>query len=484
MKKWILSLLLAVLMLPGCHIDVPQQTAAPTAPHQTNAAFQVGFGEANITPDFQVGLAGYGNNATRLSSGIKTYIFAHVLAVRDGNGNTAIIISMDAGSMSKAFSSALSARCESELGIPKENFLISASHQHSCPGLSEDYAEFAEKQIMHAIVAAVEDLSPAEMYINSVETTALSFVRNYIMNDGTIFGDNYGSSASGIKAHESESDKQMQLLKFTREGKKNIIVVNFQAHPHMGTSSNDTNISADWPGIMRQTVQDELDCHVMYFSGAGGNLNSTSRIAEENVSADYRDHGQRAANYVIHAEDTYTQVETGPVVCKQLTIAYNTNHENDHLLEDASYIHAIREREGVSAGAAAAQAFEDIHSVYHASAIVNQAKAGPTRELTIGAITFGDVAFTAHAYEMFDTNGMELKLGTVGNEAYPAEDQLENPFKMTIITTMANTSNGYLPSRIGCTNGGYSTDITYFAYGTAEILVGDYLTLLQELHGQ
>jgi len=481
MKKICAVILLLAVLLVGCNA-APGETTAPETTEAPQPAFQVGFGEANITPDFQVGLAGYGNNATRLSSGVKTYIYAHVLAVRDGSGNTAVMISMDAGSSQKAFTNALTTRCETELGIPQENFLISASHQHSCPGLSGDYAEFAEKQIWAAIVAAIEDLSPAEMYINSVQTTALSFVRNYIMNDGTIYGDNYGFSASGIKDHESESDKEMQLLKFTREGKKDIIVVNFQAHPHMGTSSTDTNISADWPGVMRETVKEELDCDVMYFSGAGGNLNSVSRITSENISTNYRDHGQRAANYVVKAEDSYTKVETGPVVCKQLTVAYKTNHENDHLLADATYVHNIRQRDGVSAGASAAQDVLSIHSVYHASAIVNQAAAGSPRELTLGAITFGDVAFTVHPYEMFDTNGMELKTGTAGNEAYPAEDQLENPFKMTVITTMTNTSNGYLPSRIGCTNGGYSTDITYFAYGTAEILVGDYLELLNELH--
>ena len=32
---------------------------------------------------------------------------------------------------------------------------------------------------------------------------------------------------------------------------------------------------------------EKLDCHAMYLSGAGGNINSSSRIASENVSEEY-----------------------------------------------------------------------------------------------------------------------------------------------------------------------------------------------------
>ena len=84
---------------------------------------------------------------------------------------------------------------------------------------------------------------------------------------------------------------------------------------------------------------------------------------------------------------------------------------------------------------------------------------------------------------MFDTSGMELRSGTVGNENYAAEDQLENPYAMTVICTIANGHLGYVPSLLGYTNGGYSTDIAYLAPGSGEELVGDYLAILNELHG-
>ena len=341
--------------------------------------------------------------------------------------------------------------------------------------------------IEKAIRLAVEDLKPSELYVNTVTTEALSFVRHYVANDenGTIVGDNYNDAvgkAYGYAGHESESDKEMRLVKFVREDGDDIILVNFQAHPHMGTSSASTDVHSDWPGVMRDAVTEKLGAQCIYFSGAGGNLNSTSRISEENVSTDFRDHGKRAANYVISAEDSYTKVDTGSIVCKEITVTYEADHSMDYLLEQAKVVASARSKSTEAAKAALAN-YPELHSIYHASAIVTKAALGPTRDVTLSVISVGDIAFTVHPYEMFDTNGMELRAGTVGNENYDAEDQLANPYKMTIITTLSNGTHGYVPSLLGYTNGGYSTDITKFAPGTGEQLVGDYLRLLNELHG-
>jgi len=150
------------------------------------------------------------------------------------------------------------------------------------------------------------------------------------------------------------------------------------------------------------------------------------------------------------------------------------------LLPEATIIHNIRQQD-ISVAHVEVKKYPTLHSVYHATSVVNKAKAGPTRELTIGAISIGDAVFTYHPYEMFDTNGVELRNGTEGNENYLPEEQMENPFAMTFVCTLANGHLGYVPSMLGYTNGGYSTDITYVAPGTGERLVGDYLELLHQL---
>lgn len=488
MNKLIALLLvsLMVVCLCACGSNPPSTT---TTGEVAKSAFMAGFGKVDITPqETGVPMSGYASSSERLSTGLRSYLYAIAVAVQDGEGNLAVLVSLDQVALSTNHANTIRQWAEKKLGIPQENLLIASIHQHSTPDpdnrafpSSIAYREYMIKGIQNAITAAVEDLTPAQLYINTVTTDALSFVRHYWTNDGTLCGDGFGSAASGLVGHESESDKEMRLVKFVREACKDILLINFQGHPHMGTDAEQTDIHSDWPGVMRDIVAEELGVECVYFSGAGGNLNSTSRIKSENITTDFREHGRRAAGYAIDAEGGYTQVDSGTIRCKEFTATYQADHSMDHLLEKAMIINDARSRDSQEARELLKE-YPEFHSIYHATAVVNKAKEGSTRDITISVITFGDVAFTVHPYEMFDTNGMELRIGSVGNPNYDAEDQLDNPYKMTVVCSLGNGTHGYIPSRMGYTNGGYSTDVTKFAPGTGEQLVGDYLRLLNELH--
>ena len=491
MKKLIAFLMATVMLLGLCACASGGSTggAAGTEAATPTAGFMAGYAKVDVTPsDTGVPMNGYASSSERLSTGLLSYIYSIAVAIRDAEGNTAVMVSVDNAALGDAICEEVRDWAVKKLGLPKENLLIASIHQHSCPdpnngneAASAQYRLLLVDGIKESIEQAVEDLAPAEVYINKVQTEALSFVRHYWTAAGTLCGDGFGDASSGLVSHESEADKEMRLVKFTREGKDAIIMVNHQGHPHMGTKEADTNIHSDWPGVMRDEVSKELGAQVIYFSGAGGNMNSASRITSENISTDFRDHGRRAAQYVVGAESSYTKVEAGTIACKEITVAYDTDHSMDHLLTEAKIIADARARNSQEARELLKE-YPQFNSIYHASAVVTKAAAGPTRNITISAITFGDVAITVHPYEMFDTNGMELRAGSVGNENYDAEDQLENPYAMTMVSSLGNGSHGYIPSRMGYTNGGYSTDITKFAPGTGEQLVGDYLRLLNELH--
>ena len=471
MKKFsavFLSLMLVLGLFACGEAPAPAQTTAAPTTEPATVGVQVGFGAGDITPDWPCTLQGYGNDATRISAGIKTYIYIHCVAITDETGETVLIMSIDAGG--GGFESYIRPLIESKFGIPEDHVILSAIHQHSTPTGGDKYIRLLEKAAEEAVQQALDDRAPATMYFNTVETYAMNFVRNYHVDE------------NGNKTHESEADPEMRLIKFVREGAKPIIMVNFQVHPHLGSGSNDLNIHGDWPAIMRETVAKKLDAHCMYLSGAGGNMDSSSQISSENVSTDWQDHGRRAANYVIKAEDSYTQANFGKIKVAVQTNDYENDHSMDHLLADAMVLHNMRQ-ENFEKAQMEVNNYPGINSIHHASAIVDKAQAGPTRKLTIGAISIGDAVFTYHPYEMFDTNGWELRNGTVGNENYLPEEQMENPYPMTFVCTLGNGHLGYVPSMLGYTNGGYSTDITRLAPGSGERLVGDYLAMLNELYG-
>ena len=493
MKK-ILCLALACILLLGlcaCQGGEPAGTNGTTAPQATEGTSAlkegqalVGFAAANITPDWPCGLSGFGNEKERISTGFKRYIYAMVLAITDAEGETMLLISVDAAGGGNWLDT-IRTEIERKFSIPMDHIVATAIHQHSTPVADEKYTTFVLDLTVDAVEQALEDRAPATLMTNKVETTALNFVRHYWTNDGTIYTPNHGSSASGLKCHESDADNEMRLLKFVREGdKKPIILVNFQTHPLKGASASDTGIHSDWPGVMRETVEAKLGYHVMYVSGAGGNVDSTSSIKEENVSEDWVHHGERAANYVVKAEKSYQEAKLGDIRVKMVTNAYETDHTMDHMVENAKKIKAVWDQKGLAAANEELKKYPEFFSVYHAKLVIQKEQLGPTTDLTVGAIACGDIVFTTHPYEMFDTNGMELRAGTVGNENYLPEEQMENPYDMTIVCTLANGHLGYIPSRMGYTNGGYSTDITKVAPGTGERIVGDVLEIVNELYNQ
>ncbi len=441
----------------------------------------VGYGRASISPDWPIGLSGFGTEKTRISIGNKTDILAIVVAITDTEGDTALIISLD--SAGGDGNNILRPMIQEKFGIPQDHVLVSAIHPHSTPIWTDEYEALLLRQVEIAVAQALADRAPAEMYTAKTQTVALNFVRNYICNDGSSWGPNYGNKSSGLKCHESDADWEMRLIKFQRENKMPVILVNFQTHPLKGAGAKSPYIHGDWPAVMRQEVTQQLGANVIYISGAGGNVDSTSSIAEENISLDWIHHGRRAAEVVINAEKYYEKANIGKIKVKEVTMTYDTDHSMDHLVPLAQpvfdlYVSNFEEAKKL------ASTIPELHSVYHAKHIVLKSKNPPTDELTFGAITIGDVAFTIHPYEMFDTNGKELRNGTVGNANYEADEQLENPFPMTVVCTLANGHIGYVPSRLGFTNGGYSTDISRFAPGIGERLVGDYLAILNQLYQQ
>ena len=492
MKKFLCILLMfsVVLSMAACGPAAPENMqATTTAPVQTTEAepvFMAGYCKMDITPaEFGVPIQGFSNGDVRLSAGLYTYLYATTLAVRDTEGNTALIISVDSGSIGEDICKRIRQSIFDATGIPVERIMISSIHQHSTPAFGSsihksagEYRIFMEERILQSAKDALEDLAPAQVSIATVETEGLTFVKHYLMNDGTYCGDLYGSTASGYKAHESEADNDLQLVKFDREGQttvggkkaKNILMSNFQGHPHTGTSSNDPNLSADAPGIYREAVEAETGYHVMYVSGAQGNLNMSSRITEENKFSTYKERGEALAKYAIKAvqDDAFTPVNTGKVQGAVVTYEGKTDHSMDDLVPEATKIDAVWKATYNSTTAMKESTSGRVHSVYHATAILDKAKQGPTKPMPVIAISFGDIAICGGMYEMFDTNGMEIKEGS--------------PFAMTFTAHMANGAYGYIPSLMSYENGCYPADITRFAKGTGEELRDVMLQMLKTQH--
>ncbi len=437
-----------------------------------NTELLVGFGKANISPTEPVPLQGYGDDRFRVSDGVLVQLYSMCLAVQDADGSTALIISVDAGSIEKRICDMLRENIEKELGFSKDRVFITAIHQHSSPSWWTEefestmrYRKYFVDTTTKAAAQALADLSSAQMYKATVKTEGLTFVKHYLMKDGSYAGDVYGSFKSGIARHESEADSDLQIVKIRREGKRDILFCNFQGHPHRDNGGdNYRKANANMPGAFREEAEKLLDCDVIYVSGAQGNLNMHSRVKEEMKTPYFLDDGKALAQYALQAEGTYEKINGGKVQVAIWDYTGRTDHSMDHLLEEAKRIAAVWQKNANKAEAMALATSGDVHSVYHAEAIIDKQAQGPTRQLDLMAVSFGDVAICGGPYEMFDTNGMEIKEGS--------------PFAMTFTANMVNGAIGYVPSQMSFEHGCYPADITRFAPGSGEEFRDAFLKLL------
>ena len=453
----------------------------------TAGLFLAGFGMTDITPDDPVPLASYGDSANRISVGGYSALEARCVALRDGEGQLMLFLTGDVswapGSLAKTVRNDLAA----ELGISADYIIMSGTHTHASvdTGLTsmQSVKNFNAKYIAgmkSAARAAIADLKPAEVYVGGVTTKSMNFVRRYIMDDGSLVGDNAYGTGTKIVSHETDADPELQLMRFVRQGGKDILISNFQAHPHL--ESKQSYYSAQTVGAIRDAVEDQLDAHSLHWQGAAGNLNTASRISSENIytsgkySEAVRYGKEMVSKYIAPNYNKLTQVSTGNIQVRSVTYAGQVNHLYDSYVAQAQMV-VDYFKAGNSASASATYAHavsaqyrleRRINSYYHASRIISNAKLGATKNMTLYAWSFGDVGGVVLPYEMFDTSGMEMKT--------------KSPFTRTFIVGYSYPSyTGYIPTEAGYANGGYEADNSVFAPGTAEGMVAEYLKMLEDM---
>ena len=452
MKK-IICLMLALLMLvslvacggtnPSTDITGDaQESGAPTETKTYDGEFKVGFSRKVITPtEAQMKSAGY----TRVDSDIT----ATCVAFSDGK-TTSLIYTIDTQNISQKYSDTVKTRINSVTKVPKENIFISAIHTHS--SLTPDSnAAWATSvflpRMADAAKEAIADLTDATAYLGNGKSTGMAWVRRYVNPDGTMVSTNPQSNS--VKS-VSDADDTVLALRFVREGKKDVIIANWQAHPAHAKDMMPTSISADLVHYVRSGVEaSDDDALVAYFSGESGNLNLNPPNRSMRKYRDFIEVGKALANVFIDITkiDKMEKLEVGNV--KTTAEKYDTPMKQD----DAATVAAAQKKMDAGKGTSG-----DRYTVARnkAESII----------MNLGCVSFGDIAFIAVPYEMFDNNGVQIRE--------------QSPFKTTFIMTNADGDHAYMASREAWEEyGGYETEATLFGSGTAELLVEEYVRILK-----
>jgi hypothetical protein len=240
---------------------------------------EVGFGQADITPDVQakpVWLAGYGHN--RQATGVHDPLWARAVVLNDGGAKIALV-SVDLVGIQRPTVQNIRAKLPAY-----HHVMVSSTHNHEGPdvvglwgpaptmsGVDPEYLALLESKVIEAVHRAESGLRPAQAEYGTAEgSDLLEDSRLPIVKDGIL-----------------------RLLRFTSDGADGKppligILVQWNCHPESLGSKN-TEITADFPYAVVRELELSNGCPVAYFTGAVGGLMSnpsTWKLADGTVVAD------------------------------------------------------------------------------------------------------------------------------------------------------------------------------------------------------
>lgn len=445
-----------------------------------------GFGRADITPQISTPLGGYDSTDQRMSSRTLDPLLATCIAFTEGD-ETFLLFSVDAVRSKQAWTDSVRERISKELNIPGKNVTIVSTHSHSAPNTNSKhasvamYTELYVNGCLEAAKAAMKDRAKATMSSGSVMTENMTFVRHYLMNDGTYCGPNFGSAASGFAGHVGRNDPEMILVKLEREKKKDIVMMNFQAHTTMTGGATVLDISADYVGVCRDQVEKQADVHFAYFLGACGNQTPDSYIAQEHNTMPYADklpaqernyitYGTALAYYALDLLPNLTELKSGTgIETTSEVVTVNTNKGGSDRLADAQRVVDEWEANGRAAGNALAAQL-GFHSVYECSGLIGRAERPDTYDVEVYATRIGGLNFVNAPYEMFSENALYIKENTPKGDG-----------QVTMVMTQSNHAWGYITDKKAFEYPCYENFGGTFAEGVGEILAEKMVELLGQI---
>ena len=384
-------------------------------------SLQIGYARIDITPEVPVPLGGLGNTLSRISDNTLDRLQSTCLACSDSDGETVLLFTSDLIRAVPEFLNRARASITEQYGIAPEKIMFSNTHTHSATdylqGEHEGVKQAAEmliQRLTQVAGQALADRAPATISAGSSHPQTLNFVRHYIRDPET----------NELTGHPYAPDDQLQLVKITREGAKNIVIMNWQAHPCFTSGYNKHDISADYIHTLREMVEGDTGMLFAFFLGASGDVNARSRIKSEVIAPDRDTYGKLMRAYIMEALENQKPLQGDKIKLQSRDVTLTIDHSDDHRIADAQIVVDFwRETYDRKATDAMAKQY-GINSPYHANAIIGRSKQGQSTVMPIHAACIGGLGFVFAPYEMFCKNGMFIKE--------------HSPFETTVVATCSN----------------------------------------------
>ena len=232
-----------------------------------------GTARVNITPAIPIPMSGY-RSRTKPFDGIHDSIYARAIVFSDGENKAAVLLAEIIG-FSNSFCEETASLIEQEVGIKRENILLSVVHNHSGPvtrvyqdNVSPEvnaYADELQQKLVGLVIEADGDLQPVAIGAGKGECR---------MNINRRAEDGNGNIQLGRNPY-GPCDHEVGVVRIDdATGNIMSLLLNWPCHAVVMGPRN-YFISGDWPGAASRYIEDSLDNPVIapILIGASGDIN-------------------------------------------------------------------------------------------------------------------------------------------------------------------------------------------------------------------
>jgi neutral ceramidase len=434
------------------------------------AELRVGAAQVTINPPAGAPLAGY--YSFRASDGVLDDLYAKALVLECDGAKAAIVI-CDLITMPREVTGEARELIAKQTGIPGDHVLIAATHTHTAPVLfrnaprndfdgggsetSRAYTVGLPAQIAKSVADANAMMAPAALRAGSPRVENIAFNRRFWMQDGKVAW-NPRKLDPNIVAPAGPHDPDIGVLAFDKMEKTPQPVatfVNYAMHPD---TVGGTKLSADFPGVIAQSIERVRRGVTVFANGCCGNLNHRNVWWGDSQKGppEAARLGQAISGAVCAALPQLTDVPVSSIRARkqsvQLPLPEITEADRTEVREMMPKVKEAKFLQQVK--------------MFRVLDVL--ARDGKPLEVEVQVIALGnDVAFVALPGEIFVELGLAIKKAS--------------PFKHTMIIELANTAIGYVPNRSAYSEGNYEVISARCAAGSGELLVNTATKLLREL---
>jgi len=408
--------------------------------------------DVNITPELGVHMPG----GWDFRPAKYTYddLYTHAIVFEDDN-TTIAFASVDTLYVSDAMVKFIRETVNAEIGIPKENILVAATHTHF--SFEIDLAVYkpeeerftapqtvtCAKKIVSAIVMAYKRRKDAVIGYGTTEEHDISFIRRFFMKTGGVQMNPPMMSPDLIKP-EGVIDPEVGIIRVdTPDGKPIAVMSNFACH--LCVASKD-GYSADFGGEISNVIKGALgdDVVSVFFAGCCGNINHIDFFGNHPYGKDHHIKMGRILGYkILSQREKIRCTDDVTLAASQEFITVDRRQPTE---ENIAYMKEIFAKENpTSKEMTYAKAYEFL-------------TAHPKMQETfeVQTLKIGDIAFSGLPGEIFVECGFAIKENS--------------PFEKNFVIELANGCLGYVSTPEAQKNGGYETELSRYTYTPPETI--------------